>query len=59
MAAVYTFSSPCIFVTNGQYKDSTLEIQGPDPIEVKQRKVSVVSGTCMFRFGKGYVNLER
>ncbi|XP_058092304.1 dirigent protein 22-like [Magnolia sinica] len=48
-----------IVVTNGQYKGSTLEIQGPDPILVKQREVSVVSGTGMFRYGKGYVIIER
>nr|QQM18951.1 dirigent protein 16 [Kadsura heteroclita] len=44
--------------TNGNYKGSTLEFQGADRRNLKYREVSVVSGTGVFRFARGYATLE-
>lgn len=43
-----------VVFTEGEYKGSTLEIQGADPFPMKEREFSVVSGTGFFRFVKGY-----
>ncbi|CAI9091559.1 OLC1v1026622C1 [Oldenlandia corymbosa var. corymbosa] len=43
-----------VVFTEGEYKGSSLEIQGPDPFSVKEREFSVVSGTGFFRFVRGY-----
>ncbi|KAI3823562.1 hypothetical protein L1987_05001 [Smallanthus sonchifolius] len=50
-AVFMTFS---IVFTDGEYKGSTLEIQGADRFLVKEREFSVVSGTGYFRFVRGY-----
>ncbi|XP_058103635.1 dirigent protein 1-like [Magnolia sinica] len=47
-----------IVFTNEKYNGSTLEIQGADRWPLTQREVSVVSGTGMFRFVRGYAVLE-
>ncbi|KAJ8626894.1 hypothetical protein MRB53_020201 [Persea americana] len=47
-----------IIFTNEMYKGSTLEIQGADRYLLNPREVSVVSGTGMFRFARGYALLE-
>ncbi|XP_058103636.1 dirigent protein 1-like [Magnolia sinica] len=47
-----------IIFTNKKYNGSTLEIQGTERWTLKQREVSVVSGTGVFRFARGYANLE-
>lgn len=44
--------------TNKEYNGSTLEIQGADRFYQKYREVSVVSGTGIFRMGRGYATLE-
>ncbi|XP_027121008.2 dirigent protein 1-like [Coffea arabica] len=43
-----------VIFTDGEYKGSTLEIQGADPFSIKEREFSIVSGTGFFRFVKGY-----
>ncbi|XP_073034538.1 dirigent protein 11-like [Primulina eburnea] len=43
-----------IIFTEGEYKGSSLEIQGSDIFAVKEREFSVVSGTGYFRFVQGY-----
>ncbi|KAI3706878.1 hypothetical protein L6452_24917 [Arctium lappa] len=43
-----------VMFTDGEYKGSTLEIQGADSFVLKEREFSVVSGTGYFRFVKGY-----
>ncbi|KAL3508168.1 hypothetical protein ACH5RR_033550 [Cinchona calisaya] len=43
-----------VIFTEGEYKGSTLEIQGADPFSVKEREYSIVSGTGYFRFVRGY-----
>ncbi|KAK6913688.1 4Fe-4S ferredoxin-type, iron-sulfur binding domain [Dillenia turbinata] len=50
--AIYLVFS--IVFTEGEFKGSTLEIQGADPFTVKEREFSIVSGTGYFRFVKGY-----
>ncbi|KAJ8633210.1 hypothetical protein MRB53_026546 [Persea americana] len=40
--------------TNEKYNGSTIEIQGADRFFLKQREVSVVSGTGYFRFAQGF-----
>ena len=47
-----------IVFTNEKYNGSTIEIQGADRFFLKQREVSVVSGTGCFRFAKGFAVLE-
>ncbi|XP_058092627.1 dirigent protein 23-like [Magnolia sinica] len=47
-----------VLFTNEKYNESTLEIQGSDRANLKQREVSVVSGTGLFRYAKGYAVLE-
>ncbi|KAF8410741.1 hypothetical protein HHK36_003294 [Tetracentron sinense] len=44
--------------TNKAYNGSTLEIQGANREFQKYREVSVVSGTGLFRFARGYATLE-
>lgn len=43
-----------VIFTDGEYKRSTLEIQGADIFSMEEREFSVVSGTGCFRFVKGY-----
>ncbi|RWR86325.1 dirigent protein 23 [Cinnamomum micranthum f. kanehirae] len=43
-----------IVFTNKKYNGSTIEIQGADRFFLKQREVSVVSGTGYFRFAQGF-----
>lgn len=47
-----------IVFNNGEYKGSTLEVQGSSAQFEKVREVAVVGGTGKFRFGKGYATLE-
>ncbi|KAF8410735.1 hypothetical protein HHK36_003272 [Tetracentron sinense] len=47
-----------IVFTNKAYNGSTLGIQGADREFQKYREVSVVSGTGLFRFTRGYATLE-
>ncbi|XP_058092629.1 dirigent protein 1-like [Magnolia sinica] len=47
-----------VIFTNEKYNGSTLEIQGADWFFLKQREASVVSGTSLFRYAKGYAVLE-
>ncbi|KAF8410712.1 hypothetical protein HHK36_003248 [Tetracentron sinense] len=47
-----------IVFTNKAYNGSTLEIQGANREFQKYREVSVVSGTGLFRFARGYAILE-
>ncbi|KAF8364850.1 hypothetical protein HHK36_033174 [Tetracentron sinense] len=47
-----------IVFTNKAYNGSTLEIQGANREFQKYREVSVVSGTGLFRFARGYATLE-
>ncbi|XP_016513102.2 dirigent protein 11-like [Nicotiana tabacum] len=43
-----------VIFTHGEFKGSTLEIQGADLFAMKEREFSIVSGTGFFRFVKGY-----
>ncbi|KAJ4825196.1 hypothetical protein Tsubulata_046513 [Turnera subulata] len=43
-----------LIFTHGEFKGSTLEIQGSDIFPMKEREFGVVSGTGYFRFVKGY-----
>ncbi|MCE5167313.1 hypothetical protein HAX54_047637 [Datura stramonium] len=43
-----------VIFTDGEFKGSTLEIQGADLFAMKEREFSIVSGTGYFRFVRGY-----
>ncbi|XP_019229731.1 PREDICTED: dirigent protein 1-like [Nicotiana attenuata] len=43
-----------VIFADGKFKGSTLEIQGADLFAMKEREISIVSGTIFFRFFKGY-----
>ncbi|KAJ7955234.1 Dirigent protein [Quillaja saponaria] len=43
-----------VIFTYGEFKGSSLEIQGPDIFIMKEREFGIVSGTGHFRFVKGY-----
>ncbi|EEF43091.1 Disease resistance response protein, putative [Ricinus communis] len=47
-----------LIFTHGEYKGSTLEIQGSDIFSLKEREFGVVSGTGFFRFVKGYGTMQ-
>lgn len=47
-----------VIFTDGEYKGSSLEIQGADLFAMKEREFSIVSGTGFFRFVKGYGIME-
>lgn len=47
-----------VIFTAGDFRGSTLEIQGSDIFTVKEREFGVVSGTGYFRFVKGYGVME-
>lgn len=43
-----------VIFTDGEFKGSSLEIQGADVFGMEEREFSIVSGTGYFRFVKGY-----
>lgn len=47
-----------VMFTDGEFKGSTLEIQGSDVFSMKEREFGIVSGTGYFRFVKGYGIME-
>ncbi|KAJ7980393.1 Dirigent protein [Quillaja saponaria] len=47
-----------VIFTDGEFKGSSLEIQGPDIFTMKEREFGIVSGTGYFRFVKGYGIME-
>ncbi|KAI4344785.1 hypothetical protein L6164_011974 [Bauhinia variegata] len=47
-----------VVFNDGEFKGSTLEIQGYDAFGMKEREFSIVSGTGHFRFVKGFGILE-
>jgi len=47
-----------VIFTSGEFKGSSLEIQGSDLFTMKEREFGVVSGTGYFRFVKGYGIME-
>ncbi|XP_030973832.1 dirigent protein 11-like [Quercus lobata] len=47
-----------VIFTDGDFKGSTLEIQGADIFTMKEREYGIVSGTGYFRFVKGYGVME-
>jgi hypothetical protein len=47
-----------VIFTAGEYRGSTLEIQGSDIFTTKEREFGIVSGTGYFRFVKGYGIME-
>ncbi|WCJ23313.1 Disease resistance-responsive (dirigent-like protein) family protein [Euphorbia peplus] len=47
-----------VIFSYGDYKGSSLEVQGPDLFSMKEREFGVVSGTGFFRFVKGYGIME-
>ncbi|XP_040991512.1 dirigent protein 11-like [Juglans microcarpa x Juglans regia] len=47
-----------VIFTDGEFKGSTLEIQGADIFSMKEREFGIVSGTGYFRFVKGYGIME-
>lgn len=53
------FMSLSVVFTDGEFKRSTLQIQGSDLILAKHREFGVVGGTGHFRFAKVYGIMER
>ncbi|KAK7363479.1 hypothetical protein VNO77_05623 [Canavalia gladiata] len=47
-----------VIFSDGEFKGSSLEIQGSDIFTMKEREFGVVSGTGYFRFVKGYGIME-
>lgn len=47
-----------IIFINGEYKGSTLEVQGPYEQSEQVTEVAVVGGTGKFRLARGYVTFE-
>ncbi|XP_014508461.2 dirigent protein 1 [Vigna radiata var. radiata] len=47
-----------VIFSSGEFKGSSLEIQGSDIFTMKEREFGVVSGTGYFRFVKGYGIME-
>ncbi|XP_059461546.1 dirigent protein 11-like [Corylus avellana] len=47
-----------VIFTDGEFKGSSLEIQGADIFSMKDREFGIVSGTGYFRFVKGYGIME-
>lgn len=47
-----------IVFNDGEYKGSTLEVQGSSAQFERVREVAVVGGTGKFRFARGYATLE-
>ncbi|XP_027064157.1 dirigent protein 22-like [Coffea arabica] len=47
-----------IVFNNGEFKGSTLEVQGASAQFERVREVAVVGGTGKFRFARGYVTFE-
>ncbi|XP_057421654.1 dirigent protein 11-like [Lotus japonicus] len=47
-----------VIFTGGEFRGSSLEIQGSDIFTMKEREFGVVSGTGYFRFVKGYGIME-
>ncbi|KAJ1395282.1 Dirigent protein [Sesbania bispinosa] len=47
-----------VIFTDGEFRGSSLEIQGSDIFTMKEREFGVVSGTGYFRFVKGYGIME-
>ncbi|KAE8076680.1 hypothetical protein FH972_015314 [Carpinus fangiana] len=47
-----------VIFTDGEFKGSSLEIQGADIFAMKEREFGIVSGTGYFRFVKGYGIME-
>lgn len=47
-----------VIFTDGEFKGSSLEIQGADIFAMKEREFGIVSGTGFFRFVKGYGIME-
>lgn len=47
-----------VIFSDGEFKGSSLEIQGADIFSMKEREFGIVSGTGYFRFVKGYGIME-
>lgn len=47
-----------VIFADGEYKGSTLEIQGADLYAMREREFSIGSGTGYFRFVKGFGIME-
>lgn len=43
-----------VVFTDGEFKGSSLEVQGDDPFGLKEREYAIVAGTGFFRFVKGF-----
>lgn len=43
-----------VVFTDGEYKGSSLEVQGDDPFGKEEREYSIVGGTGCFRFVRGF-----